>query len=97
MNTQELIEMLRIRSEAVKDIELDHVILSQAEAADLLRELEGDHYKSLLVKYINHVEYCEGVNFLMDRNMYKSDFLTEDEFRELQKLAEDDLPQPPKT
>lgn len=110
MNKQELIEMLRIRSESVKDIELDHVILSQDEATDLLRELEETPRK---VKawtddsghwYIipNDIE-DDFINDLADEEMVDSgqfdnkygQYRTGGDLNNIQLYA--DLPQPPKT
>lgn len=41
------------------------------------------NYRELLIKYIDHVGYREGVTFLSDGD---SDCFTEEEFAELQKL-----------
>jgi hypothetical protein len=45
------------------------------------------NYETLLVKYIHHVEECEGTNFLLDWG--RSSF-TPEELAELNRLAEQD-------
>ena len=44
-------------------------------------------YRELLKKYINHVGECEGITFL--RYGEKPDFITDEEWAELQKIAKE--------
>jgi hypothetical protein len=49
--------------------------------------LDSAEYRSLLVRYIRHVQVCEGIDCIVSGSHYNDDAFTEDEWSLLRSLS----------